>query len=367
MAKLKKRPDGRYQAGFRYEGKTYFVYGKSPAELEEKKMEKRQQLKEGSLRRTNPTLDDYYKTFTELRRNKVKESTIRCQRSSFQNCADVVVDSNGKRLGEIRIREITPKDCQQVQQALIRKNYSTRTVNDCMKHLSHVFHAAVKDETIDRNPCMCIEHLRRTEPPARDTKHRALSVEETETFFLAAASSFYINYFKCMLQTGLRVGELCALSAGDIDIGNNCIHVNKTITRDEVGGYLVGESTKTYAGSRDIPLNDVLKQIIADQKKVKRALPFSKLLFCSQEGKILREYTLNREIGRICRRAGLDPFTCHAFRATFATRFIEQRPQDYKILSEILGHANTKITLDLYTHVMKESKERAMAGITIAM
>lgn len=365
MAKLKKRADGRYQSIFTYEGKKYTVYGKTIQDLEEKKQKKKDQIKLNNQNRINPTLDKYYETFTELRRNKVKEATIRCQKSSYRDCAEVVID--GMKFGEIRIKNITPKDCQRVQQALMKKNYSSRTVNDCMKHLSHVFNAAVKDETLTRNPCMCIEHLRRTEPLARDTIHRALTKEETEDFFQAASESFFRNYFRMMLQTGLRIGELCALTPADIDTKNNCIHVTKTVTRNEVGGYQIGDSTKTYAGTREIPLNNTLRTIISDQKKFKRMLPFNTLLFCSAEGKILREYTINREIKRICKRIDMDPFTCHAFRATFATRFIEQRPQDYKILSEILGHANTKITLDLYTHVMKASKENAMNGIEIAM
>ena len=365
MPKLKKRADGRYQAAVYYNGRKYMVYARTTKGLEEKKAEKLQELKANAHNRANPPLDMYYDTFTELRRNKVKESTIRCQKSSYRNCADVMID--GTKLGDMRIRDITPKDCQRVQQALMKKNYSTRTVNDCMKHLSHVFNAAVKDDTITRNPCMCIEHLQRSEPPARDTIHRALTVKETEDFFKAAQDSVYLTYFQMMIQTGVRVGELCALNMKDIDQKNSCIHITKTITRDEVGGYMIGTSAKTYAGTRDIPLNNAIRSIVNAQLKLKRAFPVNKLLFCSIEGKILREYTINREIRRICKRIDMDPFTCHAFRATFATRFIEQRPQDYKILSEILGHANTKITLDLYTHVMKEGKETAMKGIDIAM
>ena len=81
----------------------------------------------------------------------------------------------------------------------------------------------------------------------------------------------------------------------------------------------------------------------------------------------MREYTLNREIKRICQSAGIEVFTCHAFRNTFATRFIEQRPQDYKILSELLGHKDVSITLNLYTHVMVDNKVEAMKNISIAI
>ena len=368
MAKLKKRADGRYQGRLQYDGKCYFVYGTSRADLEENKLKKLHELQQGTLDHDNPILDKYYDRFTDLRRSKVKESTIRVQASSYRNCADVVIDRNGKKLGEMRIRDIKPKDCQTVQQALISKKLSTRTVNDCMAHLSHVFHAAVRDETIDRNPCRCIEQLRRTEAPARETKHRALTADETTRFFSSAAGSLYINEYKMMIQTGMRIGEVCALSPADIDQDRNCIHVTKTVTRTEVGAYAIGDTPKTDSSYRDVPLNNTILQIVADQKAMNRKLmTFSKLLFPSEEGKILREYTVNRDIKRICARCGIEPFSCHAFRATFATRFIEQRPQDYKILSEILGHANTKITLDLYTHVMKEGKETAMKEIKIVM
>ena len=88
-------------------------------------------------------------------------------------------------------------------------------------------------------------------------------------------------------------------------------------------------------------------------------------MFKSSEGDILREYTVNREIKRICKDAGIEYFTCHAFRNTFATRFIEQRPQDYKILSDILGHKDISITLNLYTHVMIDNKVKALKELNI--
>ena len=108
---------------------------------------------------------------------------------------------------------------------------------------------------------------------------------------------------------------------------------------------------------------------LAEQEKQNRdffGISFDKTpLFRSVDGCILREYTINREIKRLCKAANIKEFTCHAFRNTFATRFIEQRPQDFKILSEIMGHKDIKITLELYTHVMQESKINAMKEINI--
>ena len=371
MAKLKKRSDGRYTTSFIYEGKRYAVYSKTKTGLTDKILEKKEALKQQKLNNRNPVLTDYYERFTELRRSKVKGSTILNQQKWFNRIKGVKLDS-GIAFGDFRIGDIRPADVQELQLKLINSNLSTQSVNDCLAHLSHVFSAAVKDETIDRNPCKCIDPVRRTEPKARDTYHRALTKEETACFFAEAArrNSFYQNHCKMMIQTGIRIGELSSLTEKDIDRKNGCIHITTTVTRTETGAYTIGDSTKTYAGTRDIPLNDTISQIVEDQKALNHAmfgLRFKSCLFPSTTGEMLREYSINREIKRITTAVNIEHFTCHAFRDTFATRFMEQRPHDFKILSEILGHANTKITLDLYTHVMKESKETAMKGIEIAM
>ena len=79
----------------------------------------------------------------------------------------------------------------------------------------------------------------------------------------------------------------------------------------------------------------------------------------------MRDYSVDREIVRICKKADIEYFSSHAFRNTYATRFMEQRPQDFKILSEILGHKDVSITLNLYTHVMTENKVKAMNDVMI--
>lgn len=359
----------RLKSSFMFNGKRYYVQGHTLPELKENEHKKRLELEQGALDHENPTLNRYYERFTDHRRSKVKESTIRCQSFQFRNCADVIIDKTGRTLGEIRIQDIKPYDIQAVQAALEKSDRTTETVNNCMAHLSHVFNAAVRDETITRNPCRCIERIKRTEPPARETIHRALSKEETAVFLEAAKDSYYINAFRLMLQTGIRVGELAALNAFDID-SKNLLHINKTVAKNEIGGHIIGDTPKTDAGNRIIPLTEQALQTIKAQKKLNRIVFNGKTqtvetLFKSPEGTLLREYQINREIKRICKSIGIEQFSSHAFRATFATRFIEQRPQDYKVLSELLGHSNIKITLNLYTHVMKENKIIAMNAVQI--
>lgn len=363
-----KRKDGRIQSAFIYEGKRYYVYGKTREELIEKEAAKRLELKNGEENRKNPTLNDYYKYFTNVRRGSVQESSIRCQTFMFNAAAGIVMDSNKKTLGELRIKDITPKDMQFVQMELASSERTTETVNNIMFHLKHVFNAAVKDETIDRNPCKCITTMKRKEKPARDTIHRALNDAETKAFFNKAKErdSYYLNLFALLIQTGMRVGEAGALTPFDIDERRGYIHIRRTITRDEIGSYILGDGTKTRSGIRDIPLSIPVLEIIRKQIKMTNTLFNGHVpgtIFPSVQGSLLRDYSVDREIERICKAAGIERFSSHAFRATFATRFIEQRPEDFKILSEILGHSDVKITLNLYTHVMDDKKREAMRGV----
>ena len=287
---------------------------------------------------------------------------------SLKKCA--AVEIAGVQFGNMKMSKIKPYDVQKVQNVLAVCGMDVSAVNTYMKHLSHVFKTAVKDQTIDSNPCICIESLRNTDEPARKTIHRALSEQETAAFFQAAKGNVYYNAWSLMLQTGMRVGEVGALYISDVDFKTMTIRVNKTITRNDEGHFVVADTPKTDAGNREIPLTDQAVKVIRDQKNYNRLVFGDKVegrLFSSAEGNLLQNGVINRAIEEICSQIGLEKFTCHALRATFATRFIEQRPQDYKILSEILGHSNINITLDLYTHVMKEKKIEAMRCVKIVV
>ena len=369
MGKAKKNSKGLYERWFTVNGKQYVVRAKNFEDLFSKEMNKRAEIEGKAESFNNPSIDCYYETFTNIRRNEVRESTLRAQKYQYQNISDVVLP-NGKRFGDYKIKDLTRREIEVARQILLDQGKTPENLNICFAHLNHVMHNAVLDDTITKNPCKALKRLKRNSEVATKNKHRALSIEETISFFEAAKkrNSFYINVFEFMIRTGMRIGEVAALELSDINRKNSCIHVRKTISRDEIGAYFVSDDPKTVSGVRNIPLTDDVLAVIKKQEVLNRmffGFSWSGLLFKSSENEILREYTLNREIKRICKMAEMEYFTSHAFRDTFATRFIEQRPQDYKDLSEILGHKDISITLNLYTHVMDDHKKNAMNNVSI--
>lgn len=359
-----------YRETFTYENKRYEITAKTKTELAEKVLKKKEQLKAGTEKIYNPTLIEYYEHFTNVRRREIKESTLRSQKIQFNFIAYSELAENQK-FGFLKIKDITRRNIEDVREILASKPENTpQYINNCFAHLNHVFNSALTDGTIDKNVCARLKQLKRDSLPISETKHRGLSESETITFFrqLSENKSYYENILLLMIKTGMRIGEASALYPTDIDRKNGFIHIRRTIQRDENGAYIVGDSTKTISGARDIPLTDEVYNIIKNQQERNRVLfglESAGLIFRSAEGNILREYCVNREIKRICKQTNVKPFTCHCLRNTYATRFIEQRPQDYKILSELLGHKDISISLNLYTHVMTENKVAAVNDLLI--
>ncbi len=89
-------------------------------------------------------------------------------------------------------------------------------------------------------------------------------------------------------------------------------------------------------------------------------------IFKSFQRGILLPFPVGRDIDRICCRAGIERFAFHALRATFATRCIEQGIEP-RTLQELLGHADFGLTMNLYGHVVDNTKTKAMNKIRIAL
>ena len=89
-----------------------------------------------------------------------------------------------------------------------------------------------------------------------------------------------------------------------------------------------------------------------------------KPIFRAPRGGLLGARCVKKDIDELCKTAGIERFTAHAFRDTFATRAVESGMQA-KTLQEILGHADIGITMNLYAHVMENTKRRQMDAVEV--
>lgn len=355
-----------YRLRFSMNGRQYAVYGASVKEVKEKEIKKRQEIEEGSYKTGESiNLDDYFERWIEAKEGTAKETTLRANRMMYRAISKAEIDKTGTRFGELKIKAIEVQNVRDLRKT-IAETHSTRTTNDTISLLKSILQSAVTiDRIIEYNPAAPVKALRRTEPQARDNIHRALTREETRTFLSHAEDSWYYNLYVFLLATGCRIGEAGALEI--CDIRKKSITISRTVTRKASGGYKIGDDTKTAAGRREIPITDEARRAIEQQRFITGQL-FGKLenltdtIFRSPRGNILKSSIVNDDIKRICEAAGIEKFTVHAFRDTFATRCIESGMPP-KTLQDIMGHSDISMTMNLYAHCMPETKREQLKAV----
>ena len=163
------------------------------------------------------------------------------------------------------------------------------------------------------------------------------------------------------LCTGLRIGEVCALKWGDINIRSKVISVERTIERIYVtdGGkrrtkVVIGQP-KTDSARREIPISRELAAVL----KPLSSMVNDEDYVLSNGSKPLEPRLYRRYYQNLMQELGLPPMKFHGLRHTFATRCVESRC-DYKTVSSILGHANIGTTLNLYVHPDMAQKRKCI-------
>ena len=163
------------------------------------------------------------------------------------------------------------------------------------------------------------------------------------------------------LNSGLRIGEVCGLQWGDIDLRTGMVHICRTVQHIWLHDGMVKSDwmeiglPKTATSVRDIPLSRELLALLRPYKKA--AKPGHYVVTGGPEP--LEPRYLREHFYRMLVKLGIPKVRFHALRHSFATRCIEGRC-DYKTVSAILGHASISTTLDLYVHPGTDQKRRVI-------
>lgn len=368
---MKKRQDGRVMKSRTIEGKRLYGYGKNQKEAQADLDRKIEKMKAGLYKPgKEQTLEEYYESWIKSREGTVKPTTLYNQRKSFQPVLKIQIDKTGTLFGSLKLSKIEPQHVRTIQ-AELAKTQMTESVNKLISFLGSCLKAAVNERIIAWNPCDTVKSLRRTEEAARDTYHRALTDRELSAFFkqFRKDHKWYEPLLIFLLHTGLRIGEAGALYVSDIKDGK--IAVKRTLTLDSAGSTIIGQDAKTKSGVRTVPLTPEAKKAIAAQIEQDRDFfgseihpEYQGVIFRNTRGKLIRRGGISGMIRQDCEKAGIEIFTPHAFRDTFATRAIASGMSP-KTLQTILGHANIGMTMNLYTHSMEEQVEKEMQAVKI--
>ena len=236
-----------------------------------------------------------------------------------------------------------------------KETLSATSTNMMLSLLNLAFEYACDMEYIKENPCIRIRRAR-----ADTKKVEAFSTDEQRAVEaeIAKSGDRRLHGIILCLYTGVRLGELIALTWSDIDFKLGTLKVTKTAYRaqNEYGIWnLCIDTPKTESSERVIPLPKYITDMLSQDRNVAKT-PYI-VENKKAERMSIRSYQYLFE--RLTEKASVRKLNFHALRHTFATRALECG-MDIKTLSELMGHKNASITLNRYAHSMMDTKIAAM-------
>lgn len=308
--------------------------------------------------------EDVYNLWIESYEQTVTPNTFIRVKSLFKN---QILPA----FGTLRIEHIKPAYCQKV----VNDWYEKYTTFGALKsYTTKVFNYAQKLEITVDNPMRIIDT-----PRKKDTDDRIKfyekdilinfleTVEKTQPYHV-------FTFFRLVAFSGLRKGEMLALTWNDVDFSNSEITVRRTITKNSNGELVLGATPKTKSSKRTLSVDTktmmILKKWFMLQKEefFKRgiALEQEQLLFATEQNSILALTTPNRWLEKICKEYNFENIKIHGFRHTHCSLLFEsamEQSQDgdisqwIKVIQERMGHSTIQTTLNIYNHVTKKAKQ----------
>ncbi len=359
-----KRKDGRWEARYIYtynaHGKAQYksVYAPTYTEVKSKlALHRAAPYEHASPTQNKESYDYWLAEWLKSKRLSVKESTYVRYISMIDN--HIKADLGNYPLCKINTELMEQYVTRKLQRGRLDSSggLSAKTVSDIMVVIKESFRYA---EACGATTVCRFDRISFKKPVR---KMRVLTVAEEQrllTVLMNATDSCKAGVFIC-LYTGIRIGELCALQWKHISLAEKTIKIEQTMQRlpyerssAEKKTRIVVTEPKSPSAYRIIPLPDFVAEVIA---------PFagdSECYVLSQCGRaVVEPRTMQNRFKAYLLQGGIADVNFHALRHTFATRCVEAG-FDIKTLSEILGHASVKITLDKYVHSSMALKRSSM-------
>lgn len=347
------------------------IYDNSLSNLKRKHKEALQQDASHTNVKKTYTLDEWYKEWMSIYKFGLRDTTLQYYNQVYEKHIRPV-------LGNKPLPKITTLNVKGLLNSLKKNGYRYETQNKVRIILLDMYNKAMIDDFATKNPVKPIT-LKRDE----DSDPRVLTPTEQSVFFDTCKGTFYEEAFTVQVLTGLRPGELFALDAWtDIDFEHNEISVTKTLVYQKLEGDTQKEfhlhPPKTASSVRKVKFDErckvmlkrqlMKKQMIASRQSAKPLLNFENLLFVTKYDTPLNPQIYCDAIRRIvdlinenrCEINYFETFSGHCFRHTYATRCFEAGVAP-KAVQKQLGHANLKMTMDLYTHLLDDQRDDELA------
>lgn len=230
-----------------------------------------------------------------------------------------------------------------------KDSLAPQTVKGIINLLNEFFKHQIKLCNIKINPCDGV-----VLPRINTSKIKVLNDKEKNQLIqhLLQENSSRSKLVLMGLFTGMRIGELCALTWDNVDLKSNKVIVSATNQRVQSSAkknktMVIMGSPKTRSSNREIPISRFIVKIVKQLYAIRTSI--SNYVFCKKDGTGYDVRGIQKYFDKIIHQLGISKKNFHCIRHTFATQAIEAGV-DVKTLSMILGHSSVITTLNLYVH-----------------
>lgn len=260
------------------------------------------------------------------------------------------------RWGDLRIDQVKSVAVEEWLDSIKRAKGTKAKIRNIM---SAIFHHAMRYEWVDRNPIKLV----------RQSAKREKVPEVLELFELQLLlSKLFVRERTLALldaATGLRVSELLALRWSDVDFENLELNVTRSIWHQVVG------NCKTEASAKPVPMDSYMAEDLLRWRRQSDYASDDDFVFASETMKGKQPYwpdnLMKRHIRPVARANGINKnIGWHTFRHSFGT-LLKANGEDVKTVQELLRHANSRITLDVYTQALNTNKRAAQSKVVKMM
>ncbi|MFD2307640.1 tyrosine-type recombinase/integrase [Enterococcus termitis] len=352
------RWEGRYPKGRKQDGSIHYgyIYARSYRSVKEQLIEKKANTAMvylGESKEFSGTFGDWANIWlNNIMSIKLKESTY----ASYSNNLQIHIFPF---LEQRPLKKITPTEMDQLVRKL-SNSLAPSSVHIVFRIVKSCLEAARERGYIYLNPC------ERTSLPKNDKKNiQALSRTQQKAVEKECLKTKKGLPILLALETGMRIGEICALKWEDIDFEDSVLHVHRTKQRIAMPKSasqrtkIIETAPKTTNANRLIPLSTKLKAALLNEQ----AQSISDFVVTTGHRSI-EPRTVSYRFEQIKKKLGLINVPFHALRHTFATRCVELGV-NIAAISSLLGHASIKLTLDTYTNSFFEEKRAAIAKLAV--
>lgn len=255
------------------------------------------------------------------------------------------------KIGNMRVGKIKPVHIQGLYNTLLDEGLSPTSVRYIHRNLHSAFHYAEKMQIFKNSAIDSV-----IPPKGTSFKPKALTRAECKKLLSCARNSEMYLPVLLALSLGLRRGEVLGLCWSDINFEKCVLHIERSANRSK-GGNMAFAPLKTSSSRRTIMLTGetikALKSALDYQNEMRSKLGSEynalNLVCCRSTGEFITTNFLDKQFKRILLKNGLPNIRFHDLRHTNATLLIENNVP-VKVVSERLGHSDTAITMDIYTH-----------------